>query len=206
MNNYTIVPGIQVVDRTAEALRTSTNIEVEVVPTAAEALDVLIGRIPEGSEIFPGTSVTLEQIGFVDYLEQNPDRYRNWRKISAGESDTTKRAELRRRTPMVDYFIGSVQAVAETGELVIASRTGSQLAGYVYSARNVIWVIGAQKITANLESAIRRVREHTLPLESSRIRQTGSTEDSRIGKLLIFENERQLGRVIAIIVNEPLGF
>ena len=107
---------------------------------------------------------------------------------------------------MVDYFIGSVHAVAETGELVIASRSGSQLAGYVYSARNVIWVIGAQKITANLETAIQRVRDHSLPLESSRIRQAGSTEDSQIGKLLIFENERQAGRVLAIIVKANLGF
>ena len=104
---------------------------------------------------------------------------------------------------MVDHFIASVHAVAETGEVVIVSRTGSQLAGYVYSARNVVWIIGAQKITPNLETAIRRVREHTLPLKPARIRQAGSTDDSMIGKILIVENERQEGRVSAVIVRSP---
>ena len=113
--NFNNVPDDEVIQRTAQALRTSTNIEVDVVQSRADALEWLIGRIPECAEIFPGTSVTLEQIGFVDYLGRSPELYRNLRQVTANEPGAEKRAELRRHTPLVDHFIGSVHAVAETG-------------------------------------------------------------------------------------------
>ena len=114
---------------------------------------------------------------------------------------------MRRRTTIIaDYYLGSVHAVAETGEVVTASMGGGQLAAYVFGASNVIWVIGAQKIVPNLEAALRRVREHSLPLEDARMRQSGSADGSSIGKLLIVEEERRTGRISIILVKESLGF
>jgi len=83
---------------------------------------------------------------------------------------------------------------------------GAQLAAYVFGARNVIWVVGAQKIVPDLESALRRVREHSLPLEDDRMRQSGSPNGSSIGKLLIVEKEARPGRISIIFVKESLGF
>ena len=206
MATYTSIPSDDVIERTVQTLQTRTNIEAAVAPDRAQALEMLIAKIPEGAEIFPGTSMTLNEIGFMDYLSQNPTRYVNLRDRSANEQDADRRAEIRRRMPITDYYIGSVHAVAETGEVVIASVTGSQLAGYVSAARNVIWVIGAQKIAPTLEAAIRRVREYSLPQEDARVRQGGSTSGSRIGKLLIVENEWRAGRISVILVKEPLGF
>lgn len=204
MVNYTSLPGDAVIRRTVHALKNHTNIEATVAQDRKQALDMLVARVPEGAHIYPGTSATLEAIGYVDYLAKNPERYRNLRLIINKEPDTTKRAVLRRGAS-IDYFIGSVHAVAETGEVVTASQTGSQLAEYANRAQHVIWVIGAQKITPNLETAIRRVREHSLPLEEQRVRRTGG-QGSHIGKLLIVEHERQDGRIFAIIVGEALGF
>ena len=112
---------------------------------------------------------------------------------------TTKRlgaAALYHEIEAVDYA---------TGEVVIASRTGSQVAPYAYSARNVIWVIGAQKIVPTLEEALQRVRMHAFALEDERMKQTGA-EGTSIGKILIVENEWRAGRVSIIIVRELLGF
>ena len=207
MQNYAAVPTDDVIDRTVETLKSRTNIEAVVVENGAQALEMLIQKIPERSEIFPNGSVTLDQIGFTDYLTSNPDRYRNLRKVVAGEPDVAKRAQLRRRTTIIaDYYLGSVHAVAETGEVVIANRGGGQLAAYVFGASKVVWVIGAQKIVPNLEAALRRVREYCLPLEDARVRQTGSDEGSRIGKLLIVEEETNRGRISIILVKESLGF
>lgn len=203
---YTVVPSDAVIDRTVQALRERVNIEAVVVDNRAHALEALLSRIPEGAEVAMGGSRSLQEIGFLAYLAQNPDRYRNLRDLATKEPDAEKRAEIRRRTPIADYYMGSVHAVAETGEVVIASRGGSQLAGYVFAARNVIWVIGAQKIVPNLEAAIRRVRDYSLPMEDARMRQTGSAQGSTIGKLLIVENEVRAGRISAILVREPLGF
>ena len=122
------------------------------------------------------------------------------------DPDPAVRAQIRRvTTSTADYFVGSVHAVTEAGEVVIASRTGSQVAPYAYSARNVIWVVGAQKIVPTLEEALQRVRTHTFALEDERMKQTGA-EGSSIGKILIFENEWRAGRVSVIIVRELLGF
>ena len=88
----------------------------------------------------------------------------------------------------------------------MASAGGGQLAAYVFSSPNVIWVAGVQKITPTLEDAIRRVREYALPREDQRMKELGRP-GSIIGKLLIFEHEPpQLGRNIhLILVNEVVG-
>ncbi len=207
MQTYTAVPTDEVINRTVESLKSRTNIEAVVAESGAQALEMLIGKIREGSEIFPNGSVTLNQIGFTDYLAGNPDTYRNLRQVVAGEPDAAKRAQLRRRTTIIaDYYVGSVHAVAETGEVVTASMGGAQLAAYVFGAANVIWVVGAQKIVPNLEAALRRVREHSLPLEDARMRESGSANGSSIGKLLIVERESRSGRISIILVKESLGF
>jgi hypothetical protein len=101
-----------------------------------------------------------------------------------------------------------VHAIAETGELVIASMTGSQLGPYAFTASNVIWVVGAQKITPSLDDAIRRVREYVLPHEDKRMRESsGGRMGSGIGKLLIIQQEAPfLNRKLTVIfVNQPVG-
>ena len=68
--------------------------------------------------------------------------------------------------------------------------TGSQISAYAYAARNVIWVVGAQKITASLDEAVRRVRDYVYPHENKRmLESSGGKRESMIGKLLIFERE-----------------
>jgi hypothetical protein len=117
-----------------------------------------------------------------------------------------KQAELRRKSVTADYFLGSVHAVTQAGEVVIASNTGSQLAPYSYSSQNVIWIVGAQKIVLNLEEGMRRIREYCLPLEDNRMKQAGF-KGSSIGKILIFERENLPNRKITLLlINEKLGF
>lgn len=104
-----------------------------------------------------------------------------------------------------NIFFGSVHAVAETGELVVASASGSQIPSYAFSSDNIIWIVGAQKIVPNLEQGLKRVREHSLPLEDKRMKSIGYP-GSTIGKILIFEREIMPRKVTLIFVNEKLGF
>ena len=122
------------------------------------------------------------------------------------EKDPLKQMELRKRSITAEYFLGSVHAVTQSGEVIIASNTGSQLPSYAFSSNNVVWVVGAQKIVLNLEEGMRRVREYCLPLEDKRMKQAGFV-GSAIGKILIFEREAMPDRKITLIfVNEKLGF
>jgi hypothetical protein len=104
--------------------------------------------------------------------------------------------------------LGSVNALAETGELVFASGSGSQLPAYAYTSRNVIWVVGAQKVTPTLDDDLRRVREYVLPLEDQRMKSMGNPAGSQINKILIIEREPAYLRhnLSLILVNQALGF
>jgi L-lactate utilization protein LutC len=154
-----------------------------------------------------GASTSLDEIGFTELLQSGTHQWKNLKQELMSEKDPAKLRSLRVKATGSEYFIGSVQAVAETGEIVVASASGSQIPAYAFNARNVVWVVGAQKIVRSLEEALRRVREHALPLETSRMKSQGFP-GSMIGKILILEREPpQLGRNLTmILVNEKLGF
>jgi hypothetical protein len=95
--------------------------------------------------------------------------------------------------------------VTETGQVIIASKTGSQLAGYVAGAAHVIWVVGTQKIVPTLEDGMERIEEYTLPLENARALKVYGASSS-INKLLIVNKEYMPGRTTMVLVKEKLGF
>lgn len=192
------------IERTLAALQ-NRGITTIYVSDRHAALAKLLELIPKGAAVAHGSSTTLEQIGFVDHLE-NPDsgfRYMNkeWRT----ESDSTKRVRLRAQLSLEsDYFLGSVQAICETGEALGADASGSRQAFYVYGPPHVIWVAGTNKLVPTLADGLRRVREIALPLEDQRMKAAGGS-GSTIGKLVVYERERQ-GRITLVLVGESLGF
>jgi L-lactate utilization protein LutC len=189
--------------RTVKALQ-ARNIHVIVTDTCEEANNALIQLLPEGAEICDSTSETLDALGFTAFVRGNP-RYKNLHDVYEAEPDIAKRNDLRRRASIADYFIGSVQAIAETGEIFVASATGSQLAPYVYAARHVILVVGIQKIVPTFDAAMQRVRGHTLARHDQWLTDMGRAP-TPIGKLGIIEYESQAGRITVILVKERLGW
>ena len=189
--------------RTVKALQ-ARNIHVIVTDTCEEANNALIQLLPEGAEICDSTSETLDALGFTAFVRGNP-RYKNLHDVYEAEPDIAKRNDLRRRASLADYFIGSVQAIAETGEIFVASATGSQLAPYVYAAKHVILVVGIQKIVPTFDTAMQRVRGHTLARHDQWLADMGRAP-TPIGKLGIIEYESQAGRMTVILVKERLGW
>jgi hypothetical protein len=114
---------------------------------------------------------------------------------------------LRKQSVLSDYYLGSVHALAETGEILIASNTGSQLPHLVFTSQNIILVVGAQKIVPDTAALMSRLQEYVFPLEDKRMKEVGMG-GSAISKLLIIEKEQAfMGRKFHIIfVNEKLGF
>ena len=77
---------------------------------------------------------------------------------------------MRKLGAVPDYFVNSVHAVTEAGQLVMVSNTGSQLAPIAFGAGTVIFAIGSQKIVPDLATAFRRIDEYTFRLEDIRMR------------------------------------
>jgi hypothetical protein len=183
-------------------------IHAEFVQTKEDALELVKTLIPPGCVVMTGASVTLQQIGFEAVLISGDHPWRNFKADLLAEKDPIKQSAMRREGTLAEFFLGGVNALAETGELVFASGSGSQLPAYAYTSRNVIWVAGAQKITPTLEDAMRRVREYVLPLEDQRQKSLGNQAGSRINRILIIEGEPAYLRrnLTLILVNQVLGF
>lgn len=188
------------IEATMVALK-ARGITAELLQTREEALARLQTLIPAGASLSTGASLSLKEIGFEELLVSGSHPWKNLKAEYLAEKDPARQTLLRRQSTLADYFLGSVHAVSQTGELVIASMTGSQLSPYAYAASNLIWVVGAQKITASLEEAVRRVREYVLPHEDKRMREfSGGRTGSMIGKLLIFEREAPfLNRKVSLL-------
>lgn len=206
IDEFALVPSLQEVMETMNALK-PRGIRAEYLETGADALARIKELIPPGASIMTASSQTLDQIGFYNLLAQKDHSWKDLKHQISMEDDHEVRARLLVESAMADYYLGSVHAVSKKGELVFGSATGSQLPSYCYTSKNVIWVVGIQKITSNVATAIERVLEYCMPKEDEYQKSLGNKAGSWIGKLLIFEHEPPyLHRNIHLLfVNEHLG-
>ena len=172
--------------------------------SAADAKQIVLDLIPEGSQVHHGASKSLEDSGILDAIEKS-GRYEHLRPRIWSMDRKTQADEIRRLGAAPDVMLGSVHAVTETGSLITASMGGSQLGPYVSGAGRVILVVGTQKIVADLEEGLRRVNDYAFPLEDARA-QVAYGIHSGVNKVLIINREVVAGRITVVFVDEVLGF
>jgi len=189
------------IERTVKALE-ANGIRAIVAANADEARAKLFEVLPAGAEVFTSTSRSLDTLGVQSEIDQ---RYDSVRVKLASLDPKTQGREMVKLGATPEVILGSVHAVTETGSLVIASATGSQLAGYASAAAKVVWVVGAQKIVPNLDEAMKRLYEYTLPLEDERALQVYGVNSS-VNKLLVIHREVTPGRATLILIKENIGF
>jgi hypothetical protein len=190
-------------ERAADAL-TAHGFTAEILDDAAAARARIQALVPEGASVFTGASETLRLSGIEADLNAS-GRYQAIRPLVLAMDRATRADDIRRLTASPDVAVGSVAAVTETGSLVIASASGSQLPGYAGGADRAIWVVGAQKVVPDLSTALRRVEDHCLPLESARA-QVAYGQPSAVNRLLILNAEFRPGRGTVLLLRETIGF
>ena len=202
MMDWDIIADKETLEKAANALR-SKNIEIIVAENGNEAKEKLLSLIKDGSTVMEASSTTLKQIGVHEAINES-GRFVPLNKEISKENDSAKRAELRRALPSPDYAVGSVHAVTEDGQMLIASASGSQLPPYSFTAKKVILAVGTQKIVKNIDLGIRRIYEHSLPMETERMMKAYGTSSS-VNQILIIEKGIP-GRITVIFIKEKLGF
>ena len=193
---------VERLERAAAAL-TAHGFTVEILDDAAAARTRVKDLIPEGASVFTGASETLRLSGIEEDINKS-GRYDSL-KSRPPMDRATQRNEIWAALSTPDVLVGSVAAVTETGSLVVASASGSQLPGYAGAAARVIWVVGAQKVVPDLSTALRRVEEHCLPLESERAMRVYG-RPSAINRVLILNAEPEPGRGTVLLLREAIGF
>ncbi len=192
----------QSIDVAVEALK-NNNFEVVVTENGGEAKKKVLEIVPKGAEVMVMTSKTLDTLGISEQINNSGDYDPVRNKLS---DDNIEASEKRRLGAAPEWVIGSVHAVTEDGHILVASNTGSQLPAYAYGAGRVIWVVGTQKIVKDNDEGVKRIYEHSLPLESERAKKAYGVKASAVNKILIVEKEVQPGRITVILVKEVLGF
>jgi LUD domain len=189
-------------ERTVAAL-TARGFKAQVADTAEQARELVLGAIPEGSEVHVALSETMSELGITEEIDES-DRYDSIRaRLSTLDRETQGR-EMRRLGAAPDYIVGSAHAITDDGQIVVGSGSGSQLGAYAYAGGNVILVVGHQKLVSDLDEGLRRVREYSLPREYRRMQNAGYP-GSLLAKTLIIHHEPS-ARISVILVAETLGF
>ena len=191
------------IKRTAEALE-AHNMHVIIAADGSEAKRIFFELVPEGAEVYLGASVTLEKLGIREEVEKS-GKYDAVRPKMFALDRATQGKEFRKLGSSPDFAAGSVQAVTEDGQVLIASHSGSQITPYAMGAGKVIWVVGTQKIVKDLNEGMRRIQEYCLPLEEDHMQQLYKLSTS-MNKLLIVSRELRPGRSTMILVKEAIGF
>lgn len=200
---FTQLASEEQIARTVQALQ-AHGIRAVVFESGEEARRYVLDQIPDGAQVYNSPSRTLESIGLAEETE-HPTRFQSVRAQLHALDRVTQRNEMRRLGVSPDVLVGSVQAITEQGEVLLASATGSQLGPAASGAGAVIWVVSTQKLVRSLEDGLRRIRERCLPLESERTQQAYG-QASAINKLLIINGEVYPGRITIVLVKQQLGF
>ncbi len=174
--------------------------------TAAEAVDYLDGRL-NGAVIGFGGSVTVRDIGLYERLNIHNKTIWHWKGDSAREAS------------QAGVYISSVNAVAETGELVNIDGTGNRVASAIYGHEKVYFIIGVNKIVPDFEAAMWRARNIAAPRNARRLnmktpcavkadRCYDCKSPDRICRALtvLWERPTGIGEMELVIIGEELGF
>jgi L-lactate utilization protein LutB len=125
--------------------------------------------------------------------------------------------ERRRQALLVDLFITGTNALTEQGDLVNLDMIGNRVAAITFGPRNVIVLVGRNKLVPDLESAIERVKAYSAPVNVQRLTKktpclkTGHCEDCKSSERIcnywsITEKSFPKERINVVLINEDLGF
>ena len=202
-NSFTDPAPAERLERAADALVTN-GFTVEILDDVAAARRRVKDLIPEGASVFTAASETLRLSG-IDADINTSGRYEAVKPRVLAMDRAARADDIRQLLASPDVVIGSVAALTETGSLVAASASGSQLPAYAGGAALAILIVGAQKVVPDLSTAMRRVDDHALPLESARA-QVAYGMPSAVNRLLVLNAQPHPGRGVVLLLREAIGF
>ncbi len=189
------------------------NIEAVYCETAAEAKETVLSMIPEGSSVTHGGSMTLEDTGIMEAVQNGPYTF-------VGRIQSTDPKELQAQYALqvqTDYMLMSTNAFTADGELVNIDGSSNRLSLLLYGPQHVIVVTGMNKYAKTREEALNRVHNVASPPNCVRLNKktpcaaTGQCGDCHgegciCCQEVITRHSMIPGRIKVILVGEELGY
>lgn len=201
----------------------SRKFEAYYCDDAMEAAEKALSLIPERSSVSWGGSATLEEIGLLNQVRQG-----NYIITDRDTAQTIEeRYDLMRQSLLCDTYLTSFNAVSEDGILVNVDSVGNRTAAITFGPKNVIAVVGMNKVCKTAEDAVIRARTYASPINAYRCSSSpapflhspqktpclinGScgdckTDDCICSYIVQTRMCKTAGRIKIILVGESLGF
>lgn len=192
------------------------NMEGYYVATKEEALELIKEKfLTEGVSVGWGGSMTLSEVGVMDYLESEDCPCVVYDRMMAKTPEEER--EMKANLVNADYFLMSTNAITLDGELVNIDGRANRVSFLCYGPENVLIVAGMNKLASNVQDGIDRVRNIASPPNAIRLSKdtpcakTGRcadclAEDSICSQVVITRRSTIKGRIKVILVGEELGF
>ncbi|MBC8578181.1 MULTISPECIES: lactate utilization protein [Zhenhengia] len=181
--------------------------------TKAEALDLALSLMPENSSIAWGGSESIKEIGLIDALyASNAYTLYDRAKVAPEQIDETLRKAF-----FADFFLMSSNAITLDGQLINIDGTGNRISALTFGPKEVIMIVGMNKVTKTVEAGIDRIKNVASPQNAIRLNRktpcgvTGVcgnclSPDCMCMHTVITRNSRVDGRIKIILVGESLGY
>jgi L-lactate utilization protein LutB len=188
------------------------NIEAFYCENKDDTVKLMLSFIEEGKSISWGGSNTITELGIKDILENGNYVLVDRDKFTGEERNTKMREAF-----FSDYYLTSSNAVTQDGLLVNIDGNGNRVAAISFGPKQVIVVVGINKLVPTVEHAVDRIRNFATPPNAIRLdydtpcSKSGVCSDCLVkdcicGQILVTRYNRNAGRIKVIIVGETLGF
>lgn len=181
--------------------------------TAAEAVELARDLVEPGQSVTWGGSVSFSESGIKAALEADGHRM-----IDRSQAATPEEQDAMWREQVgADWFFMGTNAITLDGELVNIDGNANRLALLLHGPKHVCIIAGMNKVVADVESGLKRIRTVTCPLNAARLH-TGTpcelagvcsnchAEKCMCCQEVITRHSRHDGRIHVILVGEDLGF
>ena len=181
-------------------------------PTKEEALKTALSLIPADHVVSWGGSVSINEIGLRPYVLEH------YATIDRDKATTPEeRMDLMRKSLTCDTFIMGTNAATQDGQLFNIDGNGNRVAALAFGPKQVVVIVGMNKVQPTLETAIARARTVAAPINKQRFAAptpctaTGSCADcnaegSICNQFIRTRRCSPAGRIKVILVGENLGF
>ena len=188
----------------------SRNMSGYYAETREDALKIALELIPKGSSVTMGGAMSAHEIGLVEALK-GPDY-----NFMDRDKATDKRAAMLAAYD-ADFFLSSANAMTEDGIMINVDGNANRVSAIAQGPKKVIFIVGMNKITKDVDSAMKRARNVAAPINAQRFglstpcTATGSCMDCKSPdticcQILITRYSKHKDRIYVILVNDNLGF
>ncbi|MBR4145644.1 MAG: lactate utilization protein [Lachnospiraceae bacterium] len=188
----------------------SRNMSGYYAETKEDALKIALELIPKGSSVTMGGAMSAHEIGLVEALK-GPDY-----NFMDRDKATDKRAAMLAAYD-ADFFLSSANAMTEDGIMINVDGNANRVSAIAQGPKKVIFIVGMNKITKDVDSAMKRARNVAAPINAQRFglstpcTATGSCMDCKSPdticcQILITRYSKHKDRIHVILVNDNLGF